>query len=485
MSNAAGGKIIVVGTGIVGLTTAWELLRRGFSVAIVGPRGRKRKGQATLAAGGMLSVFSEIEAKHTAERIAVETSERVLAHRLWYSLMGQLSEAAGRQLELVQGTWVIGSVAEHAVLGTIAATARQHGHPAEHHMAPIVPGLRPSVAVASALWLPTEYSLDVSVLMDILTDVIDSHPDSDWQHEWATCLTVDQSGNPAIVCDDIRIVADRIVLAAGVGIPKLLAGSGLEVNVPTILAGRGTGLVLRATHSVRCTIRTPNRDFSCGTHMVPLYAGLTYLGATNRFQSESASVTDATLDEVMTLIHDATTGFDSRLEDAQLVEVRVGHRPYTLDRLPVVGPAPDARILLATATYRSGVLLAPRVAQLVADEIAEPGCHSEHPYRPDRPPTPVDLDSLLGAGARELVDVICGPGGHIAPWSVDRLAAFIKLTLKSILTGTVDDPAAETVRQLWLRAPVAEVIPMIHRLVEQEADLAARSGPISSPIELQ
>lgn len=51
----------------------------------------------------------------------------------------------------------------------------------------------------------------------------------------------------------------------------------------------------------------------------------------------------------------------------------------------------DPRVLLATATYRCGVLLAPLLADLVADEITEPGSLAAHPYRVDRP-MPMEID---------------------------------------------------------------------------------------------
>ncbi|GAB2707797.1 NAD(P)/FAD-dependent oxidoreductase [Nocardia thraciensis] len=469
MSENTTGRIAVIGTGIIGLATAWELLRRGWSVTVIGPRGLCGKGQATVAAGAMLSVFSEIEAGHSPDRIALETGERVEAHALWPELLGQLAEAGHRPPVPTPGTWVVGTADEHSVLTSITTTARQYGHPAEHHIAPTVPGLHRRTKPAGAVFLPTEQSLDVGVLMTVLGQAIDDHPAAEWEHDWAAELSGDDSGHPTVVCDGTRVVADRVVLAAGTGIPELLARSSLRVPAPTILTGRGTGLVVRTAHPPAQTIRTPNRDFSCGTHMLPLTHGLTYVGGTNRFQPTTAQITDATLDELASLIYDSTTEFDSRLEDAQLVEVRLGYRPYTLDRLPVVGPAADPRILFATATYRSGILLAPRIAQLIADDTVDPGCHHDHPYRPNRPTAPVDTTSLIHTAAPDLVDVLCGPGGHIAPWSTDRLTAFIRLALEAVITGELDNPAVDAIRALWQHAPVAEVMPTVQRMIAQQA----------------
>ena len=58
--------VTVVGTGVVGLAVAAAVLQRGLSVTVVGPRGGAHRGQASRAAGAMLSTFSEIEPGHAA-----------------------------------------------------------------------------------------------------------------------------------------------------------------------------------------------------------------------------------------------------------------------------------------------------------------------------------------------------------------------------------------------------------------------------------
>jgi glycine oxidase len=71
--------VAVVGAGIVGLACALELAQAGYSVVLVGPRTGEHVGQASRAAGAMLTVFSEVEAAHPPQRVAVEVAERVAA----------------------------------------------------------------------------------------------------------------------------------------------------------------------------------------------------------------------------------------------------------------------------------------------------------------------------------------------------------------------------------------------------------------------
>ncbi|MBO0879783.1 MAG: FAD-binding oxidoreductase [Mycobacterium sp.] len=60
--------VVVVGTGALGLGVAWALLGRGLTVTVIGPRDGPHPGQASRAAGAMLSTFSEVEPGHDPAR---------------------------------------------------------------------------------------------------------------------------------------------------------------------------------------------------------------------------------------------------------------------------------------------------------------------------------------------------------------------------------------------------------------------------------
>src|SRR5690606_20795129 len=52
------------------------------------------------------------------------------------------------------------------------------------------------------------------------------------------------------------------------------------------------------------------------------------------------------------------------LEGAGVGEHWAGLRPYTDDRLPIIGPGPLPGLFLATGHFRNGILLAPITAAL-------------------------------------------------------------------------------------------------------------------------
>jgi glycine/D-amino acid oxidase-like deaminating enzyme len=56
----------------------------------------------------------------------------------------------------------------------------------------------------------------------------------------------------------------------------------------------------------------------------------------------------------------------------EITDKWAGLRPYAADGLPVLGSFPHVEnLLLATAHYRNGILLAPLTARILAEKIAE------------------------------------------------------------------------------------------------------------------
>lgn len=468
--------VAVVGTGVIGLAAAHELLAHGLTVTVFGPRPAAAPGQASAAAGAMLSLFSEVDASQPETRVELEVSQRLKSFAQYPAWLEGLAAASGQPpVPLVAGTWVVATDAERDDVAAIARAAHSATHPAELHTGADVDGLRPEITPAAALWLPTEPSLDITRLLDALAAAVTRHHNARWHDSAVTSMTPNRASVRVRCADGTVVTCGRVVLAAGVGIPALLGERGRDLGVPPVLAGRGVSMVLDIPVAVEHTVRTPNAAFACGTHLLPRAGGTAYLGATNRLTLAPQLEGAATLDEVAVLIGDATRIIEHRLAGAELVRTQVGYRPYTLDHLPLVGPTADPRVLLATATYRCGVLLAPLLADLVADEVTEPGSLAVHPYRADRPmPVPQLSDLLTSATVRRLADHLAGPGGA----GHRQLASVLATALPAILAGR--DPAGAAMARLFARAPVAEVLPSLLALAER---LEARSCPVTPSIQ--
>jgi glycine oxidase len=457
----------VVGTGVVGLAAAHELLARGLTVTVLGPRPAEAPGQASVAAGAMLSLFSEVDAGQTEERIELEVGQRLKSFARYPAWLDGLASTSGQPpVPPIDGTWVVATDAERDDVAAIARAARSANHPAELHAGADIDGLRPDIAPATALWLPTEPSLDITRLLDVLATAVARHRNARWCASPVTGVMPDRTSIRLRCADGTAVTCGRVVLAAGAGIPALLGDRAGDLGVPPVLAGRGVSMVLGTPVAVVHTVRTPNAAFACGTHLVPRAAGTVYLGATNRLTLAPKLDGAATLDEVAVLIGQGTRVIEQRLAGAELLRTQVGYRPYTLDHLPLVGPTADPRILLATATYRCGVLLAPLLADLIADEITEPGSLAVHPYRADRPmPAPQLHDLLTPATLRGLAQHLTGPGANPGEAGQRQLTALLAAALPAVLASR--DPIGNAMARLFARAPVAEVLPSLFALAER------------------
>ncbi len=167
------------------------------------------------------------------------------------------------------------------------------------------------------------------------------------------------------LADGHRIAADRIVVAAGTGVPGLL---GLPVDpVPGLMA---------LTMPVRARL----------THVLAPPGLLLRQDAEGRILcggeaggSEPGSDPDAIARNLV----DRVAGLVGEPE-VRLERIVIGNRPTPADGHPIIGPVPG-RAEVYVAVMHSGVTLAPGVAELVAGELLD-GSPAPllAPFRPDR-----------------------------------------------------------------------------------------------------
>ena len=177
------------------------------------------------------------------------------------------------------------------------------------------------------------------------------------------------------LADGTSIAADRIVVAAGAGVPALLD---LPVDPVPGLMVLTTPIRARLNHVLAPPELLLRQDAE-GRVLCGGEAGGSAPG------SDPDTIARDLADRVARL-----TG----VPQIGLERIIIGHRPTPSDRHPIIGPVPG-RDRVYVAVMHSGVTLAPGVAELVAAELLE-GAQAPllAPFRPDRFRSRADLSDL-------------------------------------------------------------------------------------------
>ncbi|MFI1996441.1 NAD(P)/FAD-dependent oxidoreductase [Actinoplanes sp. NPDC020271] len=466
-------KVLVVGSGIIGKSIALRLAESGHRVVCVGP-DPMRAGTASTAAGAMLGVLGEVTDDASSGLDAAELRFRFEAGRRYPEFLDRIARRSGVQVPLTYGTVIIATganVADAANLRAIEKAADKLGLRHERTVADHRVGVRPAVGhePTAATFLPDEGFVDTGRLMDALHQALAASPEVTLIDAEVAAVETDGSVAMGARLDDGTVVsADHVVLANGVGVQPLLDALGLVVGtLPRLLPGKGVSLLVEGvTDPFPYVIRTPNRDFACGSHVVPRGSGTLYVGATNRVSATPGSSQGVTPGEVHALLHSVMHEVNVGIRVALLASTRYGLRPLSSDRYPLIGSTALSGLSIATGTYRNGILMAPLVADIIHEHLTSSTPTLTNPFSPSasfrtRPASPRTED-VLDEGLRHLVSFLLEPGGSM-PY--DRRRELLAFLSELSHLAFVDSPETKDrrarIQQTLADYPVAEMVPQL------------------------
>jgi glycine oxidase len=222
-----------------------------------------------------------------------------------------------------------------------------------------------------------DHRVDPRALAEVLMSAIRRKQPDAMVAAWVRRVVDDGSGAAVgVELDDGRRIAATEVVAANaldaarlVGLPDHLVrpvyGDILRLRVPD-------GLRPLLTATVRGLVRgTP-------VYLVPRRDGTVVVGATQREHGGSA----VSVGGVHALLRDARELVPA-VDECELIDADARARPVTPDHLPLVGRVRPG-LLVATGTHRSGVLLAPLIADLCRQVVDGDELTQWPMLRPDR-----------------------------------------------------------------------------------------------------
>ncbi len=313
---------VIAGAGIIGLSLALELDRRGASVVVLDAGNALQ--QTTSAAAGMLAVN---DPRNPPQLLPLSK----LSATLYPEFLDRIAALAGTLVPFQTTAALEAGPSGGALL-----------NPRE-----IVPGLNTGT---HSFHLIDERSVDPRQLASALRDAI-RHTHIDLREQTSLQRIAASLDGVRIQTSGQSLEAGYLIDCMGSWTPAPVSprkGQMLAVRIPTVL-------------DLACVVRTDD------IYIVPRTdgpnAGRAIIGATIEDVGFDMSVHPG---DILALNARAVELLPA-LADAQFLESWSGLRPATLDGLPILGATPrQPRYILANGHFRNGILLAPGTARVMA-----------------------------------------------------------------------------------------------------------------------
>ena len=356
-----------MGAGLVGLSVAWWLLRRGHRVTLVDPtlNGPPPANGGSWAALGVLMA----QVFHRSSGRGWRLRQR--SHQLWGEWIAQL-EAEGEQVPRRQGLLLLAAdAAELARQQRLAATRQAQGLPLQLWSARQLEALQPWIPAAAigGLHSAADSQVDPPALLAALLASARRYGLHALPEAAAALERTGRIGWRVHTSAGKRLEASWLVLSAGLASANLLATVGQPLALEPVL---GQALELELTGAPPWSQEDwPGAVVWRGFNLVPrpdLPGGRRcWLGATLE-PGERAGA-----DALARLRRWGDDG-PAWLEQARVVRQWQGHRCKPSQQPAPVLEAPEPGLLVASGHYRNGVLLAPATAAWVAEQIEAGPC---------------------------------------------------------------------------------------------------------------
>ncbi len=352
---------MVIGGGLIGLSTAWRLAADGIQVTVCDPTPGIRTSSV---AAGMLAPVTEVEYGEDA-LLALNLA----GNAAWPAFAEELEAFTGLPAGLHRtGTLSVAyDVDDAAAIRRLAEYQGRLGLEVEELTGRETRKREPLLAagVTAGVWVPGDHSVNNRQTVAALLKAVELTGVTLIRQSVSRILTDGTTATGVELDNGDTIRADHIIAAAGPWTAQL---NGIPDELrPRVRPLKGEILRLRVPKvyrpALQHTVRATARGFS--VYLVPRPDGELVVGATT---SELGYDTRVLAGGVFTLLRDARMVLPIT-DELELVETVAGLRPATPDNAPVLGASGIDGLLWATGHYRNGVLLTPITAQVIAETV--------------------------------------------------------------------------------------------------------------------
>lgn len=383
-------KHILIGNGIISLSTAFKILQSNKTdkITIVGPA--TREGSASKAAGAMLNSFAEfnpLTLKTKAGSEYFEISRK--ATKKWPSFIEEIFNFSKeedlknlpKKTEIYSsgyyglGTYILNNASadefDDANFEAIIFALNKFQENYEFVNPKEIPNYFPSQKkrALKAIFIPGEGWLNPNIILTQLDQILKKNDRVEYIDAKVDRLFASNGKITKANLDNSKsIEGDNFLIANGASSEELIIKSKLGIKLQKMFYGVGVSVELdtQGNPHKNC-IRTPNRGGGCGIYSIPHYLGENQtkdhimVGATNYISNEPKKF--PRISGVQSLLNNAINEINNNFYAATLVKINVGWRPTTQDTFPLIGKTSLNNLFIATGTKRDGFHNAPIISE--------------------------------------------------------------------------------------------------------------------------
>jgi glycine oxidase len=325
--------VIVIGAGIIGLATAWELRKHGLSVLVL-ERGEPGR-EASHAAAGML--VGEGEENPPALRGLALASAR-----MYPEFVHQIEDESQNKVDLrSEGTLLIGQEGQRTSSNPLSKIELDRLEPE------LASGSNPVIRIE-------ERSVDPRALTGAVLKACLHRGVVVSSGEQVTSVNVSDARVTGVTTQKTNYSAPRVVNCAGAW-----SGQFPPYKFPTRPVKGQMVAVVSKRNLVRHVLRSPK------VYIVPRSDGRILVGAT----VEEAGYDKRVLPDTIHRMYHEAIELVPALAEARMHEDWAGLRPGTPDGLPILGSTETPGYYVATGHFRDGILLTPITALVMTQVI--------------------------------------------------------------------------------------------------------------------
>ena len=350
--------VIVIGAGIIGLSISFYLKKNNFNVTVI-EKG-KAGMEASYASAGMLAAQSEFDYYEGLMDFCIKS------RNMHKSFCKDIESASGLSAEYQQSGMIRPAVAEEheAHFKENYRWQKKHGFEIEFLSGDELRKIEPNLSkkIISGLYTKNDGQVNNRRLMEALivankkikNKIIENCEAKEYLIKHNKITGVKTKNNEAFN-------ADIVINAAGSWSSLISSGLIPNFNVKPIL---GQMVSLQANKKMIDSVIFAS-ILGKGGYIVPRKNNEIILGSTMEDAGFEKNITENGISSILKNCFDILP----ELKKLKIKEKWSGLRPLAPDNLPIIGKTGIENLIIATAHYRNGVLLAPITAKAVTELV--------------------------------------------------------------------------------------------------------------------